>query len=115
MTAAENGAKVRVIVYPKPVEGIENTLAVEILWNYLQTRDLGDRFEVRLYEDPMHVKAVLVDDEFLIIGSQNFHYSAFGDGAGLTEYSLGTDDPEAIQEFKRYFDYYWESAIPLEF
>ncbi len=114
MTAAENGAKVRAIVYPKPVEGIENTLAIEILWNYLQTRDLGDQFEVRLYEDPMHVKAVLVDDEFLIIGSQNFHYSAFGDGASLTEYNLGTDDPDAIQEFKRYFEYYWEIAIPLE-
>ena len=61
----------------------------------------------------MHAKAFLVDEEMLFVGSQNFHYSAWGE-AGLAEYNLATDDPRAVQTFKTMFDYYWELGIPWE-
>jgi cardiolipin synthase len=61
----------------------------------------------------MHTKAMLIDGDLLIVGSQNMHYSAYGD-SGLAEYSLATEDPLAIAEFKRTFDYYWEQATPVE-
>jgi cardiolipin synthase len=54
----------------------------------------------------------LIDDQFLVVGSQNFHYSAYGDN-GLTEFNIGTDDPDAIAAFKRFFDYHWERAEPI--
>jgi cardiolipin synthase len=58
----------------------------------------------------MHAKSTLIDDEFLIIGSQNYHYSAFGEGGGLTEYSMGTDDPQAVADYKAVFEYEWQRA-----
>jgi cardiolipin synthase len=68
---------------------------------------------MRYFDGRMHTKALLVDRELLIVGSQNFHYSAFGD-AGLAEYNLATEDPKAIAEFQRTYDYYWDQAIPVE-
>ena len=62
---------------------------------------------MRFFDDLLHAKNALVDGEFLIIGSQNLHHSAFGTGGGLAEYSLGTSDPEAIEQFKRMFEHYW--------
>jgi cardiolipin synthase len=53
---------------------------------------------------------MLIYDEFLVVGSQNLHYSAFGGGA-LTEYSLGVTDPQAIEDYQRMFDYMWDRAI----
>jgi cardiolipin synthase len=61
----------------------------------------------------MHNKAMLVDREFLSVGSQNFHYSAWG-STSLTEYNLATDDPEAVAEFLTEFEYWWAQAIPVE-
>jgi len=46
----------------------------------------------------------------LIIGSQNFHYSAWGEG-GLTEYSLATDSPAAIEAYQDLFEYQWERSL----
>jgi cardiolipin synthase len=62
----------------------------------------------------MHVKAALIDDEFLLVGSQNFHYSAWGGRGSLAEFNVGTDDPAAVAEFQQYFNYYWELATPWE-
>ena len=62
----------------------------------------------------MHPKATLIDEEFLIIGSQNYHYSAFGEGVGLAEYSLGVEDREAVDDYKRIFEYQWDQAEPIE-
>ena len=56
----------------------------------------------------MHTKAFNVDDKFLVVGSQNFHYSAWGEGGGLTEYSIGTDSKNAINDFNKLFEYEWE-------
>ena len=58
----------------------------------------------------MHYKTTLIDNEFLILSSQNFHYSAFGQGKDQSEYSLGTDDQQAIKDFQRLFEYQWGQA-----
>lgn len=115
MEAAENnGAKARVLIKPFPFDGIESMVAVNVLRHELENRGLEDSIEIRFLLDPMHYKATLIDDQFLIVGSQNFHYSAFGTGLGLTEYNLGTNDPKAIQDFRRLFEYHWERAERIE-
>jgi len=50
---------------------------------------------------------VLVDDEFLVAGSQNFRYSAYGD-SGLTEFNIAIDDSQAL------FEYYWEQGTLMD-
>ena len=55
----------------------------------------------------------VVDDQLLVVGSQNFHYSAWG-SPSLTEYNLATDDPEAVEEFLTEYEYWWAQAIPVE-
>jgi cardiolipin synthase len=61
----------------------------------------------------MHSKAILIDNQLLIIGSQNMHYSSFGEN-GLTEFSLATESPEAIEAFQQTFEFYWERSLPVE-
>jgi hypothetical protein len=46
----------------------------------------------------------------VIIGSQNYHYNAFGEEEGLAEYSLGVGDPRAAEAYRRMFDHYWEQT-----
>lgn len=110
MAAAENGAQIRLILKPQPTDGIESSVAYDIFTQELERRGIRDRVEIRFFKEPIHYKTTLIDDEFLIVGSQNFHYSAFGTGEGLTEYSLGTDSPQAVADFKRLFAYQWEQA-----
>jgi cardiolipin synthase len=110
MQAAENGAKIRLIIYPIPLNGIENTVAYDVFVNELENRGLRDQVEVRFLEDLMHYKTALIDSEFLIVGSQNFHYSAYGQGDGLSEYSLGINDLPAIEDYQQLFEYQWERS-----
>ena len=112
--AAENGADVRLIVKPQPTDGIESFVAVRMLQDELESRGLSDKVQIRLFNDPVHYKTTLIDDNLLIVGSQNFHYSAFGEDNGLTEYSLGVDDPQAVTDFKRLFERQWEWSTPLK-
>ena len=114
LQAAKQGAKVRILVKPSPVEGIENAVAITAFEERLGKLGLADRVELRFFDGPMHPKAALIDDELLIIGSQNFHYSAFGEGTGLNEQSLALDDPQAREDYKRVFEYQWEKAAPLK-
>jgi phosphatidylserine/phosphatidylglycerophosphate/cardiolipin synthase-like enzyme len=108
----ENNAHVRLLLDLKPFKGIETAIALGIMRDAVEKRGLEDRIEVRAFASPVHAKGTLIDDEFLIVGSQNYHWSAFGEDRGLAEYSLGTSDPEAIAEFQRFFDYYWDSTPP---
>ena len=110
MQAAENGATIRLIIYPKPLNGIENGVAYDVFINELEDRGLRDQVEIRFLEELMHYKTSLIDDELLIVGSQNFHYSAYGKGSGLSEYSLGTDDRQAIEDYQQLFDYKWDRS-----
>jgi phosphatidylserine/phosphatidylglycerophosphate/cardiolipin synthase-like enzyme len=114
MTSVEqNQTKVRVLVEKINSNGLENLVSAKEFTRELEKRGLSDLVEIKFFEGRMHAKAFLVDEEMLFIGSQNFHYSAWGE-AGLAEYNLATDDSRAVGTFKRMFDYYWESGIPWE-
>lgn len=74
-------------------------------------RGLSDLVEIRYYNDgDLHSKALLIDDEFIVFGSQNFSYNAWDDGAMLENY-FGVEDPQAVNGFKKTFEYHWEHAI----
>jgi len=113
MTAVEqNHTRVRVLVEKVNSNGMENGISAKEFTRELEKRGLDQYVEIKFFEGRMHSKAFLVDDELLVVGSQNFHYSAWDDG--LAEYNLATDDPRAIETFKKMFDYYWETGIPWE-
>jgi phosphatidylserine/phosphatidylglycerophosphate/cardiolipin synthase-like enzyme len=57
----------------------------------------------------MHAKGFIVDDNFLVVGSQNFQYSSWGDEA-LNEYNLSTENGEAIETYQNVFDFYWADS-----
>ena len=61
----------------------------------------------------MHDKSALIDNELLIIGSQNFHWSAWGTPS-LTEYNIATDDREAVADFSSEFEHQWQKGISWE-
>jgi phosphatidylserine/phosphatidylglycerophosphate/cardiolipin synthase-like enzyme len=106
----QNGARARLLIDLAPIKGVENVLALDELVAEIEARGLGDRVEVRAFPGPVHAKTTLIDDQYLIVGSHNFHWSAFGTGEGLAEYSLGITDPEAIAEFQRLFEVHWQKA-----
>jgi phosphatidylserine/phosphatidylglycerophosphate/cardiolipin synthase-like enzyme len=109
----ENDVQVRVIVENANSNGLENRVGIQLLEEELARLGLEDRAEVRFFNGRVHTKSALIDDQLLIIGSQNFHYSSFSDG-GLLEFVAATDSDEAIQSYKEMFEYYWAQAIPAE-
>ena len=110
----ENGVKIRVLVTDVNMNGMENSVALDVLREELDRRGIRDQVEARYYVGRMHSKAFLTDEKLLVVGSQNFHYSAWGDDRGLAEYNLATNDPAAIEEFQRTFEYFWDNATPIE-
>lgn len=108
-----NHVHIRVLTTDVNMNGIENSVAIETFSKELARRGLSDLAEFRYYEGRVHAKAFLVDDAFLVVGSQNFHYSAWGDGRGLVEYNLATNSDEAITQFQQSFEYYWQHSKPV--
>ena len=78
----------------------------------LERLGLSDQVELRFYDGKLHAKSTLIDSSLLFIGSMNMHYSSWGE-KGLTEYSLATNAPEAIEEYQALFDNKWAEAIPF--
>jgi phosphatidylserine/phosphatidylglycerophosphate/cardiolipin synthase-like enzyme len=109
----QNGARVRVIMENTNSNGLENRVAAEVFMEELAKRGLEDQVEFRFYNGKLHAKATLIDDELLAIGSHNMHYSSWGE-AGLTEFVITTDDPQAIEEFKGLYETKWAEAIPYD-
>jgi cardiolipin synthase len=109
-----NQVQTRVLIKSGPIEAVESNIAVTEFREVLEERGLSHLVEFRYFNDSVHAKAVLIDNQFLLVGSQNFHYSAFGDSA-LTEFNIGTDDPDAIAAFQRFFEYHWERGDPIPF
>ena len=61
----------------------------------------------------LHTKSFMVDGKFLVIGSQNFDHSAFGNNDNdldLTEYSLGIEDAGAVTSVEGYFENAWDNS-----
>jgi len=55
----------------------------------------------------IHTKALSIDDAFVVVGSQNFDWSAWGDDSflgDLSEYSLAVDSIDVAAEFNAKFD-----------
>ncbi len=114
MEAVEtNQAHVRVIAENSNMNGMENRIGMLAFRDELERRGLSDYAEFRFYEGRIHAKALSIDDEMLVIGSQNLHYSAWGEG-GLLEYSIATTDPTAVDNFQQLYNYEWERATPLD-
>jgi cardiolipin synthase len=114
MTSVEkNQTKVRVLVEKINSNGMENRIAAKEFTRELELRGLDQYVEIRFFEGRMHAKAFLIDEEVLFVGSQNLHYSAWGE-EGLAEYNVATNDSRAVNTFTSLFDYYWETGIPWE-
>jgi len=109
----ENPVKVRVLFTDVNSNGLENFIATDVFRQELEKRGLSEWVEIRYWPERMHSKAILIDNQLLIIGSQNMHYSSFGE-RGLTEFSLATESPEAIEAFQLTFEFYWERSLPVE-
>jgi len=107
-----NPVKVRVITETANSNGLENRVAVNVLFTELERLGLQDRVEIRFYNGKLHAKSALLDDQLLIIGSMNMHYSSWGT-LGLTEYDLATNAQKAIIEYKDFFENKWAEAIPF--
>lgn len=110
MRAAENGAHLRILLTPYPSQNIENVVAAEIFLQEAADRGLTEQVELRFFDAFLHSKSALIEGEFLIMGSQNLHYSAFERGEGLAEYNLGTSDPMATDQYRRMYEYYWDRS-----
>jgi len=108
--AAENGAHVRLLLKMTPFMGTEASISVEVIYDALKEAGIEDRVEFRAFPVPLHAKTASIDSEMVIIGSQNYHYTAYGEGGGLVEHNLGVIDPQAVEDFQRVFDYYWDLA-----
>jgi phosphatidylserine/phosphatidylglycerophosphate/cardiolipin synthase-like enzyme len=79
----------------------------------LERLGLEEQVELRFYNGKIHAKSLLIDGELLFIGSQNMHYSSWGE-RGLNEFSLATDSPQAVAEYQALFEAKWQQAIPFE-
>jgi phosphatidylserine/phosphatidylglycerophosphate/cardiolipin synthase-like enzyme len=108
-----NNTHVRVIMENTNSNGLENRVSGQVLMDELARLGLEEQVELRFYNGKIHAKSILMDGELLFIGSHNLHYSAWGD-TGLNEYSLATDNPEAIAEYQALFEAKWAEAIPFE-
>jgi len=108
-----NHTHVRAIMENTNSNGLENRVAGQVLMDELTRLGLDDQVELRFYSGKIHTKSILMDSKLLIIGSQNTHYSAWGE-RGLNEYNLATDDPDAIAEYKAFFETKWQQSIPFE-
>lgn len=111
--AIKNGARVRVLVETSGMNGFENRIAIKTLEDELLKRGLEDQIEFRFFPGRVHAKAINLDNEFMIIGSQNLHYSAWGEG-GLAEFNAGTNNPRAVDDFRRMYEFYWERGLPAD-
>jgi phosphatidylserine/phosphatidylglycerophosphate/cardiolipin synthase-like enzyme len=109
----ENHTHVRVIMENANSYGLENRVTAAVLYPKLVRLGLANLVELRFYNGRVHAKSGLIDDSLLIIGSQNYQYSAWGKGGGLGENNITTSDPQAIAEFKALFETKWDEAIPV--
>ena len=92
--------------------GPPSEIGFQVFERELESRDLSDLIEIRNYNDgDIHSKALLIDDGFVVIGSQNLSDCAWDDGA-LLENNFGVEDLQAMNDFKKMFEIHREHTIP---
>jgi phosphatidylserine/phosphatidylglycerophosphate/cardiolipin synthase-like enzyme len=104
-----NQIPVRILVEEDAMDGMENKVAIQAFVAELEKRGLSEYVDIHFYNGKMHAKGFIVDDKFLVVGSQNFQYSSWGDKA-LNEYNLSTENAEAIDTYKNAFEFYWADS-----
>lgn len=106
--------EVRILLSGKlPWEKLANLCGIKLFQHRLEHDELGNLWgyvKIKNFKRPSHAKVVVIDRQFLIVGSHNWSFSGFGDddaNTDLAEYSLGIDDQSAAQEFLKKFDSFW--------
>jgi cardiolipin synthase len=112
-TVTEHDVKVRILLEPSAFNGFENRIGISWFLGEVAEAGMLDNVEIKWFDGKMHDKAFLVDGEFLVVGSQNFHYSAWG-SPSLTEYNISTEDSDAIADFLSEFEFQWDQGTPVE-
>jgi cardiolipin synthase len=107
----ERDVQVRAVVEKTAMNGFENRMGIRWLNENLEAVGKEHNLQVKFNANKMHDKAMLIDREWLVVGSQNFHWSAWG-SPSLTEYNIATDDKGAILEFLVEFNHWWDQGIP---
>ena len=117
--ALRNGVDVQLILSGEKGEDVINVLSMEQLRQQIllepNSSDVYSHLKVKFTNQLMHAKAISIDGQFLIVGSQNFDYSSFGNDhiMDLTEFSFGLDDTVATGKFDTRFDTVWDTARDL--
>lgn len=109
LEALEREVHVRLLTVDYGTGAAANRSGVTLLRQALRRRGLQDRFEARYVTFNMHTKALTVDRRVVVVGSMNFHFSAWG-RLGLAEAALATGDPAAVQQQEASFERIWKTA-----
>ena len=72
---------------------------------FKELRNVGIPVKVENYAGKMHAKTMIIDDEYLVIGSANFSNS--GENKN-DENMLIINNKILTQFYKKYFEYFWE-------
>ncbi|WP_415813222.1 phospholipase D-like domain-containing protein [Deinococcus marmoris] len=107
--ALERGVRVRLLTVDYGIGAAPNRSGITLLRQELRRRGIESRFEARYTTFNMHTKALTVDRRVVVVGSMNFHFSAWG-RLGLAEAALATGDPAAVQEQQTSFETIWKTA-----
>mgnify|MGYP006281598321 FL=1 len=91
---------------PQGYQKIMTECGIRVFLDELGT--MRDVAKIKWFNESSHAKTVLIDEKFLIVGSQNWEFAAFGEG-GLAEYSLGVEDQRAARDYLSYFNNFWEN------
>lgn len=116
--AAQNDVEIRMLLSASIDIKNWNTKSLENIRKQILALPNGaaifDNIKVRFSKNTLHAKAVSIDGKFIIVGSQNFDFSAFGDDPDnlmdLSEYSYGIDNETIAGEFDTKFDDLWADA-----
>jgi phosphatidylserine/phosphatidylglycerophosphate/cardiolipin synthase-like enzyme len=111
VNALQNGAQVQILLSSDFYSKDKNIDSIENLQSKLDDSIKHNLF-VKFFDGLLHAKSISLDGEFVIVGSQNFDWSAF-DGANtddpmdLSEYSFGVDSEDVANQFDAEFEALW--------
>jgi len=114
--ATQNGTQFQLLLSSGDKKS--NAAGVNNLREYILLQPNGatayNNIHIRFTKDPTHTKALSLDGQFVVVGSQNFDFSAFGNDPDnimdLAEYSFGVDSPVAASVFDNKFTALWNVA-----